>query len=430
MASSPGRHVYLTTSLSPEHVASEQAMHLTYRQLASLLVDERLEVFQERVFGSLGLRRLLMDCRRRAMRELGLDPDPEELVTYVEGQPLGGPGVAGVQLWAVRRRAEVDGRGQDGVRAHGGVSTILDRGDQGEPCGRGLRVGGATWLALSGLHGVQVPATAVPVTGRGAVSGQPDSQTDSDCCVQVVQMFARADNILRAQGASLADVVRTWIYIDRILDRYAGFNQARTRALHGSFGGALHGVGHPLVDGSPRGLPASTGIGARNSAGAACVMDLLAVVGRSPSGPEVEWLVSPKQSDPLGYGSAFSRGIRLRDGGTSIVQLSGTAAVGVAGESLCPGDARGQMRQTLRAVVVLLSQAGATLDDLGMATLFFKRPQDAALFDQAWAAVASGGEPASTGGQPFAGPPAVRVVADVCREELLFEIDGLAVLDG
>jgi len=64
----------------------------------------------------------------------------------------------------------------------------------------------------------------------------------------------------------------------------------------------------------------------------------------------------------------------------------------------------------------LLRQEGAGLADICAATVFVKRPEYAEVFCEM---------AAERGLEDF---PAVCVVADVCREELLFEIDAAAAV--
>jgi enamine deaminase RidA (YjgF/YER057c/UK114 family) len=65
---------------------------------------------------------------------------------------------------------------------------------------------------------------------------------------------------------------------------------------------------------------------------------------------------------------------------------------------------------------MLLGQEGAGLADICAATVFVKRPEYAEVFRQVAA------------DRGLADLPAVCVVADVCREELLFEIDAEAIV--
>ena len=70
---------------------------------------------------------------------------------------------------------------------------------------------------------------------------------------------------------------------------------------------------------------------------------------------------------------------------------------------------------TFDKVSELFGQAGATLSDICAATVFVKRPEDVSVFREMAAA---------RGLAPF---PAVCVVTDICRAELLFEMDAEAV---
>lgn len=99
------------------------------------------------------------------------------------------------------------------------------------------------------------------------------------------------------------------------------------------------------------------------------------------------------------------------------MQVSGTAAIDGRGRSLYPDDIRSQIACTLDTVEALLEAAGCRLRDIAAATVFVKNPGDAAVFDR----MAD-----RRGLEPF---PAVTVVADICRTELLFEIDAEAVSD-
>ena len=83
-------------------------------------------------------------------------------------------------------------------------------------------------------------------------------------------MLERAERILRENGASYKDVVRTWFYLSDILGWYAAFNKVRNEK-YGEFG-IMPGPGDRELL-----LPASTGIQGETPSGAACAMDLIAV---------------------------------------------------------------------------------------------------------------------------------------------------------
>jgi enamine deaminase RidA (YjgF/YER057c/UK114 family) len=143
-------------------------------------------------------------------------------------------------------------------------------------------------------------------------------------------------------------------------------------------------------------------------------MDLLAVAGSSGE-VSVEQLASPLQPEAFAYGSAFARAVAIHEPDSSLIEVSGTAAVDRTGRTLFPGNARAQMEYTLDAVAVLLAEGRATMQDIAAATAFVKHPSDAALWREAVAA------------RGLEAMPAVCVIADICRPDLLFELDAEAV---
>jgi enamine deaminase RidA (YjgF/YER057c/UK114 family) len=225
----------------------------------------------------------------------------------------------------------------------------------------------------------------------------------------VRRILENAEGILRRNGASYKDVARTWFYLSEILDWYPDFNRARSEK-YGEFG-IMPGPGDARLL-----LPASTGIGADAPSGAAASMDLLAVVENDERTPSVRKLTNQGQLDAFRYGAAFSRGAVISEDDVTVIQVSGTAAIDEHGVSLYPGDIRSQINCTLDKVQTLLGQERAGLGAIFAATVFVKRPEYAEVFREV---VADRG---------LAELPAVCVVADVCREELLFEIDAETVV--
>jgi enamine deaminase RidA (YjgF/YER057c/UK114 family) len=97
--------------------------------------------------------------------------------------------------------------------------------------------------------------------------------------------------------------------------------------------------------------------------------------------------------------------------------MSGTAAIDAQGRSLHPGDVRGQIDCTFDKIAALIEPEGATLADIAAACVFIKRPEDARVYQERAAA------------QGLENLPAVVMVAGVCRDELLFEMDAEVVFD-
>jgi len=366
---------FIVASVKYSDDASESAS-LSYRQIAEVLSERGLVGVHERIFGSLSVAHEVMSARTQAFTSLGISPGNP--VAYIQGNPTSGKGLAGVIIHAVSLDHADD------------VWTIFD----GETsCGRGWKHNGLTHLVLQNIQALDREGLSPRLLSRP---------------LQTQHMIERAERILRENGASYKDVVRTWFYLSGILDWYAAFNKVRNEK-YGEFG-IMPGPGdRDLL------LPASTGIRGETPSGAASTMDLMAIVGEADRSA-VKQLTNAAQLDAFRYGSAFSRGALIQEPDVSLIEVSGTAAIDEHGVSLYPGDLRSQINCTFGKIDSLLGQVGACLADICAATVFVKRPEYAEVF---WEMAKDRGL------EEF---PAVCVIADVCREELLFEIDAEAVV--
>ena len=271
-----------------------------YNEIGRVLQDQGLAIVHERLFGSLAVKPAVIASRAAAFRARNLPADGP--LTYVQGHPPEGEGLAGVIIRAV-----------SGCHPQDKVWTIMDRG---KPVGRGWRREETAFLLLQNIQGLAL--------GPQQVNAPP---------LQAKRMIQRAAEILESQGASYGDVIRTWFYLADILGWYPEFNRART-AIYGRFG-ILPGQGNGRLK-----LPASTGIRGELATGAAGALDLLAVVGPPDSRPLVKQLSNAGQQDAFRYGSAFSRGALIHEPDVSLIQVSGTAAIDEQGQSLYAGDVR------------------------------------------------------------------------------------------
>jgi len=373
-----GQTSYVTVTAegpAPPESAAEDA----YRRLGQALTRQGMEVLHERVFGSLDACESVLQGRRTALSACGLDG--EVPATYVQGRPPWGSGFAGVSILAVR-----PGRA-------GSLEVVRDTG--GNACGRAWHTRGATFTYLQSMH------------GRGN-----DARTEGDREAEACRMFDLADEVLRRHGADYRDVRRTWLYVSDILSWYADLNRARS-GRYEKFGLMPKDEAAPCRSLL---LPASTGIEGEAPTGAAVTMDLLATSLDPQSGVEVRQLSNPRQKDAFAYGSAFSRGAFIRTPEAGWISFSGTAAIDAAGRSCFPGDFVAQMNMTLDLVATLLAQQGARLTDICNATIFLKKAEFAADCRRVLRR------------RGLEGLPGVVVVADICRDELLFEMDGTAIV--
>lgn len=342
--------------------AGDQAREV-YCALARWAREHAAAVVSERVFCNLTHAPAIAAARAESgVPGAGMWP-----VTYLEGAPALGEGLAGIQVSAVA------GAQVESVKAAGGIG--------------GVRV-------------------SVPGIDLLFLAGMAIREPDDRLAEATFRMFEEAATALAALGASYTDVIRTWIYLRDILSWYADFNEGRTRFYRSVM---------PLRRDHPW-PPASTGIEASPPGGVWGAMDLLAVTGPRRSEATIEALESPAQRSPEAYGSCFSRASVLEFDGAATMFVSGTASIDLAGHSVYLGDLEAQTEFTLANVEALLLSRGIPRQAFLPSTFFVKPGSDPARARSVvtdWDAVAAHG---------------IWVRADVCRPDLLFEVDGVAAL--
>jgi enamine deaminase RidA (YjgF/YER057c/UK114 family) len=280
----------------------------------------------------------------------------------------------------------VCGEGCDSACLRGTQVHAVARGRLERVCLDGRAVGAAfeDQDARYCLHGDV--RTADPATPRPA---------------QVRETFERLELALRAAGMDYSHVVRTWLYLDDILAWYDTFNEARTAFYEQ----------RRVFDGL---LPASTGVGATNPAGAAIVADLFALKPKH-AGVRVEAVASPLQCPAPRYRSSFSRAVEVTLPDHRRLYVSGTAAIAPDGSSAHRGDIDGQIELTMQVVAAILRSRGMDWADTSRAVAYFKDMADLPAFARY----------AERTGLPRL--PLAVSHADICRDELLFELEVDAV---
>lgn len=213
---------------------------------------------------------------------------------------------------------------------------------------------------------------------------------------QVQQMFGNLECALDLAGFELGDVMRTWFYNDDILSWYDEFN--RVRSAH-----------YANVKWRTGSLPASTGVEGYNPAGAALAVAAWAV--RPFRGTScAREIGSPLQCPAPKYGSSFSRAMELDTGGWRRLFISGTASIHPGGQTAHLGDAKKQIELSMEVVAAILESRGMDFTNTTRAIAYFKDPAFKPYFD-AWCA------------ERDLTLPVVPVHCDICRHDLLFEIE-------
>ena len=215
--------------------------------------------------------------------------------------------------------------------------------------------------------------------------------------IQAGHVFRQMDQALATVGMDFGAVLRTWFFNHSILDWYPTFNQVRDAFFREK--GVFDGL-----------VPASTGIAGSNPQRAALAAALLAV--QPVDGSTIPAPVpSPLQCPALEYGSAFSRAVELAAPDHRRLFVSGTASIAPEGHTVHTGDVQAQVATTMEVVGAILESRGMNWNDTCRAIAYFKNGKDLPLLDHYLA---------DTNTAPF---PVVLVTNDVCRDDLLFEIE-------
>jgi len=251
---------------------------------------------------------------------------------------------------------------------------------------------------------------STPIFDRDRIIGRYFEDSDAKYCwlggvlpwdpaasreVQTQQVLEIIRKSLAQAGMHFRDIVRTWFYNDRILDWYDVFNRVRTAFFKQ----------HSIVC-----LPASTGIGAPNSAGAALVAKVFAVLPRTRN-VAVTPVRSPLQCEASTYGSSFSRAMEVRDASGRTLYISGTASIAPAGKTAHVGNTAKQIETTMEVIGALFEEADMVLSDTTRAIAYFRHAGDIALWHDYCRR------------KQLPALPIILIPAYVCRDDLLFEIE-------
>lgn len=277
-------------------------------------------------------------------------------------------------------------------------------------------------------HVVQVTYADVAFTYVGDLTSTPEP---IGSYARSYSTFGEMKKYLEKYDFKMADILRTWIYQGHIVlpegdtQRYKELNRARTVFFEG-----IEFI-KDLLPEIPLGdiYPASTGIGAQDvDVEMACVAiqtqrtDVVAVP-----------LENPDQTPAFDYGAVyspqspkFSRAMALAFDGHCTIYVSGTASI-TDSETRFIGDPAGQTEQTLDNIEALIAGSNvakhgiegfdADLKELVSARVYVKCPE----YYEAIRAVCE---------RRFGDTPIIYSLGDVCRDDLLVEIEGIAICRG
>jgi len=363
--SASAAEIYISAVPAESASAQNQAEEI-FSGISDILRSKKAYILQERVFATQNTMEILSRARSRAYGDLDDGVAPSFLLAK-EG--LLGP-VAGAQVHAISTNTQPEVVKLDGI-----------------PCGRILRTSdrdpalreSCTYLTLSNISAPQSPQATQ----------------------QAQLIMEKAESVLKQFGADFLSVPRTWMWLKDILSWYDDFNQVRTKFF----------TERRLIGkGTRQSMPASTGIGLGPADGSHCAMDLTAVLEPHNS---IQFLQAVgKQQCALEYGSAFSRASRATTPAGQTVFVSGTASIDADGATTHIGDASGQIATTIENVRAVLADMNCKDEDVVQVVAYCKTTGVEKIFN------------ASKGPLNW---PWVTAICDICRPDLLFEIEATAM---
>lgn len=312
--------------------------------------------------------------------------DEAPVTTFVHQPPCSGAALA-IEVWAT---------GGKGVYVERPLPNVLQ-----------VSMGNVTWTHCGGI---------TPCNKTGTIYEQS------------LDAFGQMKQKLKCAGVELDHLIRTWLYLGNItgpegdLERYMELNRARTDFYEG----VRFGRGHVMAGVGLAVYPASTGIG---MCGTGITMSATAI-DTDRKDVFILPLENPQQTPVYEYEAVYSpkspkfvRALAEAIGDYVVIWISGTASI-VSSKTLHKDNPAKQADQTLTNIELLVSQknlarhgapgAGATLRDLAKLRVYVKRSQDYPIIRKVCE---------KRCGKNI---PIVYVVADVCRSDLLVEMEGLA----
>lgn len=237
---------------------------------------------------------------------------------------------------------------------------------------------------------------------------------------QSKEAFRKAEEILQAEQMCFGDIVRQWNYLQDITavvqgnQCYQDFNDVRSRFYASS----------PW----PSGYPAATGIGTQQGG---IQIDFNAVKGeiniipldndwQRPAHAYSDEVLISHHTDRKKGTPKFERGKLLTKGQDAMIYISGTAAIR-GEESVVDGDILSQTEVTLENILHLIGLKASKKHlpthsgKLEMLRVYLKNEADARVVKEDLDRLCPD-------------VPIAYLFADVCREELLIEIEGIACL--
>lgn len=281
---------------------------------------------------------------------------------------------------------------------------------RGDPCnGRSPAASQAIVISRTPVHSIKVDDRLVGMVYEDddavycQLGGVLPNDINASRKEQARQFFENMEIALAQAGMEFHHTVRTWLYLDQLLDWYDDFNVVRTQFFR------ERGVFERLI-------PASTGIGASNRNGMALLGDALAIKPKTDR-IQIFPVPSPLQCPAVDYKSSFSRAVEVDTPDYRELYVSGTASIAPDGRSVHIDDIERQVQLTMEVVDAILVSRSMNWVNATRAIAYFKDMKYLAAFQNYCA------------NNGISDLPVACLHADVCRHELLFEIEVETVVE-
>lgn len=357
--------------VNTDSLTSWEEVEKTYKKLFQHFQNEGITIIYEKTFGDIKDLEKLNETRDKALEATAVS---NYQITYMEGSPLQGDVISGITFFGLSNMKETEIIYENKEGTNTPIATLIEN----------------------------------PSEKRLYVQSVSTNEFKSDIYAETKKVFEEIDQLAIKHGFNSKDLVRTWIYLDEIYDNYEAFNLSRKEFFD------LKEIPYSF---DCNDLPASTCIEGRKAEDVNVVVDAL-YINKEDAQVEVTRMFNPLQNEAEGdtyeFQPTFSRGISLEGSNYCEVQISGTASINHEGKTIYLDDSYGQIKQTLLNVKSLLGEKGLGMDDIVQMTCFFKNKEYHEQFIEVVKELRM-----PTFGRTF-------VQGKVCRENLLFELDGIA----
>ena len=211
--------------------------------------------------------------------------------------------------------------------------------------------------------------------------------------------FTKVSEVLAAGNMHETDIVRTWFFMKDIYEDYNLLNKYRNK-YYDLWQLTSSGI-----------LPASTGIEGSSFLNTRLITEFWAF-----SGSNKERLKSPLQCEPVHYGVLFSRSLCITFPLNKLLFISGTASIDKEGRTVYLGDCPAQMEHILEVILALLHEHGGNYRNIVQSIIYIKKEDDR---KRCLEVVKKADFPYHN---------SVVQIADMCRDDLLCEIEAHAII--